>query len=170
MTACCLVCLLIIILSGTALYIVRVPYAPTPAKNVKIIIDKLKIKPHEVFYDLGCGDGRFLLAAEKRGARARGFEISLQPYLQAKYNLRRNHSRAEIRFSNFYQADLSDADAVFCFLVGSVMPKVEAKLRAELKPGARIACYGFKLPTWQEDELIYLNPEKKSGKLYLYKK
>ncbi len=169
-----LVCLVIALLVGAGavvLFIFKVPFAPTPKKNLKIIINELNLKPGEVFYDLGCGDGRFLIAATKRGAKAIGFEISLWAYLRGKINILLNKSKAKIFFSNFYRANISDADAVFCFLIDTVMPKVEAKLKKELKPGARIACYGFKLPTWPPVKIIDLKPlDKRASNIYLYKK
>jgi hypothetical protein len=49
------------------------------------------------------------------------------------------------------------------------MPKVEKKLLAELKPGAKIVCYGFKLPTWKPAKVIDLKPkDKRSSNIYLY--
>lgn len=150
-------------------FLVKVPFVPTPKRNVKIIIDELNLKPKELFYDLGCGDGRILLEAEKRGVKAIGFEISPWAYLRGKLNLWWHKSKAKILYKNFYHVNLTEADAVFCFLIDTVMPKVEQKLKKELKPGAKIACYGFKLPTWSPVKVIDLKPKnKRSSKIYLY--
>ena len=150
---------------------VKVPFVPTPKKNVSLAIDQLNLKPGEIFYDLGCGDARFLIEAEKRGAKAIGFEISPWAYFRALLNIFLNRSQAKIIYQNFYYANLRDADGVFCFLLDVVMPKVEAKLISELKPGARIVCYGFKLPTLTPDKIISLNPKNRnSSSIYLYLK
>ena len=157
--------------SAIVIFIVRVPFAPTPKKNVRKIIDLLELKPGQIFYDLGCGDGRFLIEAEKRGAKAKGFEISPYAYLRAKLNLAWHKSKAKVIYKNFYHEDIADADAVFAFLIDTVMPKVEEKLKKELKSGAKIACYGFKLPTWKPEKIIDLIPkDKKSSNIYLYNK
>jgi predicted RNA methylase len=129
------------------------------------------LQPGQIFYDLGCGDGRFLLAAEQKGAKAIGFEISPWAYFRGRFNLWRHKSQAKIIFKNFYYQNISDADAVFCFLIDTVMPKVEKKLREELKPDAKIICYGFKLPTWPPVEIIEVKKGfSKSSKIYLYQK
>lgn len=157
--------------SAIVIFIVRVPFAPTPKKNAKKIIDLLNLKPGQIFYDLGCGDGRFLIEAEKRGAKAIGFEVSPWAYFYARINLAWHKSKAKILYKNFYYASVTDADAIFAFLMDNVMAKVEEKLKKELKPGAKIACYGFKLPIWKPDEVIDLKPnEKKSSNIYLYSK
>ena len=160
------------VISGViAFFITRVPFAPTPRRNVGVVIDKLNIKPGEVFYDLGCGDGRYLIAAEQRGARAVGFELAPWPFFKAKVNLRRAGSNATLRFQNFYVVDVSDADVVVCFLLNSVMAQVEQKLERELKTGARVACYGFELPHWQPLEVVDLKPSgKRFSRIYLYQK
>ena len=157
--------------SVIALFLVRVPFVPTPKKNVKMVIDALDLKPRNVFYDLGCGDGRFLIEAEIRGAKAIGFEISAWAYGKAILNIWRHQSKAKVIFKNFYPININDADAVFCFLLDSVMPKVETKLKKELKKGAKIVCYGFLLPSWPPKKIIETNPkDKKASKIYIYQK
>ncbi len=166
------VCFVVSLLIGTgafAILWVRVPFVPTPQKNVKLIIDQLALGPGQTFYDLGCGDGRFLIAAEKKGAKAVGFEVAPWAYVRARLNLLLRHSQAKVVYKNFYYAKITDADAVFCFLMDVVMPKVEKKLAAELKTGARVVCYGFKLPTWNPTKIIHLKPQdRKSSNIYLY--
>jgi len=168
------VCLLASILIGTsviAMFLTRVPFVPAPKRNVKVIIDQLDLKPGQKFYDLGCGDGRFLIEAETRGAKAIGFEISPWALFRAKINLLLHHSKVRLLFKNFYRSDLAEADAVFCYLMTKVMPKVEDKLKRELKPGAKVACYGFPLPTWKPAKVIDLKlKDKRSSNIYLYQK
>jgi len=167
----CFTVSLMIGLSAIAILFTKVPFVPTPNKNVKTIIDLFELKPGQIFYDLGCGDGRFLIEAEKRGANAIGFEISPWAFIQGKINLIRHQSKARILYRNFYQQDITDASAVFCFLMDSIMPKVEAKLKKELGIGAKVICYGFKLPNWQPEKVIDFVPgEEKSSNIYLYVK
>ena len=151
--------------------VTRVPFAPTPQRNVGIVIEKLNLKPGEIFYDLGCGDGRYLIAAGQRGARAIGFELSPWAFLKALLNLMRHRSTATLHYQNFYPVSISDADVVVCFLLDTVMAKVEKKLERELKPGTRVASYGFRLPGWQPIEVVDLKPNsKRFSRIYLYKK
>ena len=167
-------CGLVAILIGSGvitLFFTRVPFVPTPKKNVKSIIDQFNLKPGQVFYDLGCGEGRFLIEAEKRGAKATGFEIAPWAYLRGRTNLMLHRSKAKINFKNFYQQNISDADAIFGYLMDTVMPKVEQKLESELKPGCKVICKGFKLPNWIPDKIINLQPKNKHARnIYIYLK
>jgi SAM-dependent methyltransferase len=167
------VCLIVSLLIGASvisLFAVKVPFVPTPKKNVKLIINQLNLKPGQVFYDLGCGDGRFLIEAAKRGAKAIGFDVDLWAYIRCRINILINKCSARVYYKNFYHQDLSKADAVFCFLITKVMPRVEAKLKTELKTGAVIVCYGFNLPTLPAEKIVDLKPfDKKASKIYVYK-
>jgi SAM-dependent methyltransferase len=124
------------------------PFFPTPASAIRTALRDAALAPGELFYDLGAGNGKSLLIAEKEfGAQAIGFEISILFYCIAKINLWMHHSRAKLLAKNFFAADLRNADVVFCFLAIRTMQKMETKLKAELKPGARIVVYAFPLPT-----------------------
>ena len=149
-----------------------VPFAKTPYRAIKKIINALDIKEGQIVYDLGCGDGRFLFAAAKAGAKAIGFEISPAVYLKAKIIKLLTLSKAKIKYKNFYSANLADADIIFCFLVDSVMPRVEKKLKAELKPGAKVVSYGFFFPNWNISQTILPDPEKDktTSKIFIYTK
>lgn len=161
---------IIIGLSAIAFFIVRVPYAPTPLARTKFIINKFNLSDKDIFYDLGCGDGRFIIQAAKTGATSIGFEIAPWAYLKAKINILAFRSKAKIKFENFYKKDISDATAVFCFLLDTVMAKAEKKLEQDLKPGTKVICYGFELPNWKPQEVIELKNQKtkKISKVFIY--
>ncbi len=166
-----LLILALVCASIIAFFFVRVPFAKTPQKNVKLIIDQLNLKPGNIFYDLGCGDGRFLIEAEKKGVKAYGFEISPWAYLRGQINLFFHKSQTKIFYKNFYNADLKDADVIFCFLMDKVMSNVEEKLKKELKPKALVVSYCFKMPNWQPIKTININKnDNKASKVYLYSK
>ena len=165
----CLVAAFFIVGNFVALLVVGVPFASTPQQNIERALNLLELKPGSKLYDLGCGDGRTLIAAEQRGAKAIGYEISPWAFLKAQINLWRAKSSARVLFKNFYHANISDADAVFCFLLNRVMDRVEEKLSRELRPGTKVISYGFKMPHWQLTQIIPTNPgNPKSSKIYLY--
>lgn len=165
----CVIAAFFVLTSFIALLRVGVPFAPTPHNNIIRGLDLLDLKPGSIFYDLGCGDGRALIEAEKRGAKAVGFEVSLWAYLKATINLWRTKSKAKIFFKSFYSVSVSDADAIFCFLVDRVMKRVEEKLMQELKPGTKIVSYGFPFPTRQPAAVIETDPKNSNAsKIYLY--
>ena len=164
------IALILLTLSIVILFLVRVPYAPTPKRMIKKIIDELDIKKGDIVYDLGCGDGRFLFAAETKGATAIGYELSPMVYYKALLTKILKKSKVKLRQKNFYKANISNANIVFCFLVDTVMPRVAKKLKSELKPGAKIVSYGFAFPDWEPDKVIIPALEDKtSSKVFIYK-
>jgi predicted RNA methylase len=134
------------------------PWVPTRMKKVRQMLSVIDIQPDELIYDLGCGDGRFIVSAvRKYSAKAVGIEINLLLYLWCQLlitilGLRR---RIKIRYGNFFKRDLSDADIVVCYLLQETNDKLEEKLLQELKPTARVISNSFlfnKLSVVNEDE------------------
>ncbi len=143
------------------------PFYPTPATAIREAFHEVGLQPGEKLYDLGAGTGRVLLIAEREfGAKAIGYELSFLFYVIAKINLWFHRSRAELHFGNFLETDLRDADVIFCFLVERALPRVEEKLKRELKPGARIIYYGFAPPTLASPKII---PVRGEWKLFILK-
>jgi hypothetical protein len=146
----------------------KVPYVSTPKWAIDWLTNHLPLTT-EICYDLGCGDARVLIALKKRfpGITAIGYERNWWPLILAKAKIR--GTGIIIHRQNFYHADLSDANIVFCFLIHSVMPKVEQLLHSQLQPGATIYSYGFTFPTWQPVERIP-NPRNPTGsKINVYR-
>lgn len=148
----------------------RVPYAPTPQELIPELIRAMGVKKGQRIYDLGCGDGRMLFALEKYGVQAVGFELSPFAYLKAIFIKYLKRSKVKIYYQNFFSADLSNADMVFCFLVKQVMPKLEKKLLAELPFGARVISYGFPFPHWKHQQILIPKTSPTKTKVYFYKK
>jgi len=142
-----------------------VPWAKIPEENIMKIFKEINLPKNFLLYDLGCGDGRVILAAEKFGFRARGFELSLYSYLKAWLKIKISRSRAEVRRRDFFKENLSQADAVFMFLTGRALVKLGQKLKQELKPGATVISYGFALPGRQINRTIFTKP----SPTYVYK-
>jgi len=154
------------------LFVARgVPFISTPKKDFKAILEAANIKPGDVVYDLGCGRASFLVAASKKcGARGVGYEVSLWPYLWAKFNIWFHRADVKVYFRNFYKQDLSKADVVFCYLFPEVMTKLEPKFKDELKPGARLVSYAFPLSTVEPDKIFFARDDNTElGKIFLYK-
>lgn len=147
----------------------RVPYAATPGRQVERILDSLQLPPQARLYDLGCGDGRVVFAAARRGMHAVGYELQPLTYLRAKVTQLARHRNAHIRWGDFRRANVRDADCVFCFLVGSVMPQVAQWLEHQLKPGCLVVSYGFKFPAWREAATIP-SDHPAGSTTYVYKK
>lgn len=145
------------------------PWVPMRALDVERVVRLADIKPGQKVYDLGCGDGRFLFAAAERGAHAHGFEISLIPYVIARVRwlFFKKRKMVTITFKDFWYADFSRADVVYFFLMPAAYPRLQTKLKKELKPGAVVLAYVWPFPDW---EPVCVDETSGRPKLYLYKK
>ncbi|MBI1389917.1 MAG: hypothetical protein GC154_15865 [bacterium] len=118
------------------------PYVPAAEAEVRRMIELARVRPGELAADLGCGDGRLLLAAREAGARVIGYEISLILFCLARWRV-----GGAVCWSNFWRADLSEVDIVFVYLTPRAMTRFERELWPRLKPGCRVVVNGFPLPT-----------------------
>lgn len=140
--------LVVLILCIPAIKLIRQaapPFVPTPQKTVQEMIKLANIQPGECVYDLGCGDGRFLIAAAEKGAHAIGYELSLPTYLLARFRTMRKKN-IEVRFGDFWTKDFSDTDVIVCYLLSKKMDDFQQKIWPQLKPGARVVSHSFTMP------------------------
>ena len=124
-------------------------WVPTSMSTVDKMLDIAEVGPDDLVYDLGCGDGRIIVAAAKRfGARAVGIEIDPLRYLwcQALIAVLGLRGRVKVIFGNFFTQDLSDADIVTCYLLQVTNEKLEVKLKEDLRPGTRVVSNYFTFP------------------------
>ena len=126
----------------------QVPYFPSTDEAVLGMLKLAGTGPNDTVYDLGCGDGRIVIAAAKAfGARGVGVEIDPAPLRMAVYNAKRAGVENRVRFvrGDLFETDIGDATVVTLFLFESLNRQLLPKLRKELKPGTRIVAhrYGF---------------------------
>ena len=128
-----------------------VPFVPTPERVVAKMPEVAKVGPKDVVYDLGSGDGRIVIAAARRGARAVGIDIDPERIREARENARRAGvgKRVEFREGDLFKADFSEATVVTLYLLSGVNLRLRPKLLAELKPGTRIVSHGFDMGDWK---------------------
>lgn len=133
------------------------PFLPTGQHFVEQMLDAVQLQRGEVFIDLGSGDGRLVIAAARRGAKAIGYEIN--PFLVAIARIRiwiaGVSTHATIHVQSFWNADLRAANVVSVFGITSIMSRLEKKFERELRPGARVVSYIFSLPNWTP--LLHVN-------------
>jgi len=167
-----LILLGIIVFFGTAAYagLKAAPWVPAFKRDMPRIIKLAEIKEDDIVYDLGCGDGRVLIALANNTPAKRlvGFEISVLPYLWAKVRVMflGLSDRIEIVFSDFLKHDLSQASVVFCFLTPMAMKKLAPKFSKELRSGTRILSYTFSLPDREKE--VGDKPDPKRMTIYKY--
>ncbi len=161
--------ILLLIFLGTAVYagVRGAPWVGSRKKDVQRFLKIADIKPGQVVYDLGSGDGRIVIAAAKIGARAIGLEVSLLPYLLSKIKQGWAHlPNLTIKYKDFFREDLSSADIVYIFLTAKAHRRLKEKLEKELKSGAKVITYVWPIPGWQPIKKD--KPGAQSIALYLY--
>jgi len=131
------------------------PPVPTKPERIRKALELANLRPNETLYDLGAGDGRVLLiAARDFGAKAVGIEIG--PIQCALIWLRAVASgfgsKIQIRWENFYKANLSDADVVFVYATSKEVVKLAPHLERQLKRGARVVSISADFPEWEPQE------------------
>ena len=132
-------------------------YLPTPHAVVEAMLELAQVRPDDVVYDLGAGDGRIVIAAARRyGVRAVGIELDARKVAQARTNVARAGlaGRVEIRQGDALAADIREASVVTLFLFPELNAQLAPKLRAELRPGARIVSHRFGLGAWPPERQV----------------
>ncbi len=140
-----------------------VPFVPTTDEAVQAMLKLAGVKKTDVVYDLGCGDGRIVIAAARDfGARGVGIDIDPQRIAEARENARKAGVEKLVRFeeNDLFEADIHEATVVTLFLLSSVNLKLRPKLLKDLKPGTRIVSNTFDMGDWApEIELTVGDPE-----------
>jgi SAM-dependent methyltransferase len=145
-----------------------VPYVPTTEAAVEAMLKLAGVKKDDVVYDLGCGDGRIVIAAAKSvGARGVGIDINPVRIGEARENARAAGVEKLVRFeeNDLFDADIREATVVTLFLLPSVNLKLRPKLLQDLKPGTRIVSNTFDMGDWKPEKEVTLTDS--SGYAYL---
>ncbi len=153
------------------------PFVPSPMPVVQRMLELADLRPGEVLFDLGAGDGRaVILAAKTFGARAVGVEMREDLAKRASSVIHENSlgDRVTIVNGDMFKVDLSSADVVYLYLTTSANEKVKPKMEAELKPGVRVVSHDYEVVGWKpaKVENFVENPTLgyPSHTIYLYKK
>ncbi len=131
-------------------------FVPTPMAAVGRMIEMAEIKPGDVVFDLGCGDGRIVVAAAKlHGVKAVGVDISAERVAESRERARAAgvEDLVEIRQADIFDLDLDRADVVFLYLAPRLNERLMPQLR-RLKPGARIISYEFDMGAAKAVEVV----------------
>ena len=145
-------------------------YVSTSRVRISAFLEAVPMRAGQLLVDLGCGDGRVLRKARSRyGVRAIGYELNPFAYFKARL-LCLGLKGIVIRRRNFWKADLSDADVIFCYLFPDVMKNLSAKLRSEeLKSGALIVSCNFALPGFTPERVLRPDSSLHRDPIYVYR-
>jgi protein-L-isoaspartate O-methyltransferase len=146
------------------------PYVNSPARVVDRMLELAGIRPGETVYDLGCGDGRILIAAvQKFKAKAIGIEISPKIVAEARTRIKKAGvgDRAQVIQGDLLQTDLTGADVVTIYLATSLNEELRPRLEKFLKPGARVVSHDYAVPGWKPTQVVQAEGRQKHS-IYLY--
>ncbi len=149
------------------------PYVPTPQSLVNKMLELVEAGPGDVLFDLGCGDGRFLITAvaDFKVEKAIGYELNKHIYEMAEDNVAKRGLINEIRIESgdFMDADFSEATIITMYLTTTGNAKLRPKFKEELKPGTRIISHDFPILDWTQStpngEALIIGPHK----LFMYR-
>jgi SAM-dependent methyltransferase len=130
-----------------------VVWVPTPEALVEKMLDMAKVGHRDYVIDLGSGDGRNVIAAARRGARALGVEYDqgLVALARRKAAAAGVEKRARFVRGDMYQADISKATVLALFLLPQNLEQLKPKFE-RLRPGTRIVSNGYQIPGWEATE------------------
>lgn len=154
----------IFVFATTWTVLVGGPWMPTRNHQVKTMLKLADVGEDDTVYDLGCGDGRVLIsAARDYGAKAVGIEFSLLLYLVSKLRifLLGLGDRVTVKHGNIFNAELSGATVVTCYLLQGTTDRIVTKLVSECVPGTRIVSNNF--------PMTKMEPVQQTGRIFLYR-
>ncbi|MCY1081265.1 SAM-dependent methyltransferase [Archangium lansingense] len=144
-----------------------VPYVPTPQGVVDAMLELADVKPGDVLYDLGSGDGRIVVTAAQRfGVRGVGIDINPERVQEAEANAKAANVEqlTDFRQEDLFKSDFGEATVVTMYLLPSVNNRLKPKLLEDLKPGTRIVSHAFDIEGWEPDRIV----EADGSTLYLW--
>lgn len=145
-------------------------YEPTPANVVAEILTLAGVREGDVVYDLGCGDGRIVIAAAKAGARGVCIDIDPVRILESRANAAALGVLDKVRFleQDLFSADFADATVVFLFLWPDLNLKLRPTLWQQLRPGTRVVSYVHNMGDWPPRETVKVQGRYGQRDLYLW--
>jgi len=130
-----------------ALFIFKgAPFVPCPEDQIIKILDLLELKPGEILYDLGSGDGRVIIeAANSYGVKAIGIEINPLLVFSSRRRIIKLglEGKVEVLWGNFFKKNLSGANAITVYLTQPANNRLERKFLSELRPKTRVVSKSF---------------------------
>jgi SAM-dependent methyltransferase len=130
-------------------------YVPTQPEVVDAMLKLANVTKDDVVYDLGCGDGRIVVAAARAfGAKAIGIDIDPQRIAEANANAKTAGVEGRVKFilGDLFQQDFKEATVVTLYLLNTLNLKLRPKLWKELKPGTRVVSHAFDMGDWQPEQ------------------
>ena len=149
---------LLIMFGGVLFY--GAPYLPTLSKQTTEALDMLALSKGDTLLELGCGDGKVMVAALNRGLQVVGYELNPLLFLIAWLRVRPYGNRAKVVWGNYWHEQWPDADGIFVFLLDRYMTRLDKRITQYQHRPVKLVSFAFKVPGQV--------PSKESRGLYLY--
>jgi ribosomal protein L11 methylase PrmA len=126
-----------------------VPYVSTPHSVVEEMLDVANVGTDDYVIDLGCGDGRIVIAAAERGAYGHGIDLDPERIREARKNAKAAGVQDKVMFlqEDLFKTDFSRANVITMYLLSSVNLKLRPILLERLEPGTKIVSHNFDMVT-----------------------
>ncbi len=130
-------------------------WVPTPEELIVAMLDIAKLTPSDYLIDLGSGDGRIVIAAAKRGARALGVEFNPEMVELSKQNAQKAgvSDKASFVQGDIFETDFNKATVITMYLLPELNMRLRPKI-LEMKPGTRVVTHAFDMEDWEADQSI----------------
>jgi SAM-dependent methyltransferase len=154
-----IIVLLLVLFCFSFVVLFGAPYVPTLTKQVQVSLDMLDLKPGETMLELGCGDGKVLVAAAKRGWNVVGYELNPILALIAYGRTRRYGRQVRIVCGDFWRKDWPEAHGIFGFILPKYMTKLHTKVIQEYSNPVKVVSFAFTIPGAHPDSVkdgVYL--------------
>ena len=141
---------------------ISTPYVASEPHMVNAMLELANVTGSDTVYDLGCGDGRIVIAAaQEYGARGVGIDINPARIEEARANARDAGVDDRIRFeaNDLFDADIHSATVVALYLLPDVNLRLRPRLLRELKPGTRVVSHAFGMGDWKPDKELVVEGE-----------
>lgn len=146
--------IILVVLCFSFVVFVGPPYVPTLTPQVKTALDLLDLKPGQTMLELGCGDGKVMIAAAQRGWKVTGIELNPMLVLVCKIRTWRYRKQVTVKMGNYWNTRLwGPADGIFGFVLPKYMTKLDRLIdRWRGAKPTRLASFAFKIPNKKIDK------------------
>jgi SAM-dependent methyltransferase len=153
------IAILVVLFCFSFVVLFGAPYVPTLSKQVQVSLDMLNLQPGETMLELGCGDGKVLIAAAERGWNVVGYELNPILALVAYLRTRRYRGQVRIVCGDFWRKDWPNAQGIFGFILPKYMTKLHTKVIQEYSTPVKVVSFAFTIPGAHPDAVkdgVYL--------------
>jgi hypothetical protein len=150
----------VLLLCFCGVLFVGAPYLPTLTPQVAVALKLADLSPGQTMLELGCGDGKVLIAAARQGIKVVGYELNPILAFIAWARTRRYRSHVQVIWGNFWQCSWPPAEAIFVFLLPRYMPKLHNKCMRYAHRPVKLVSFAFEIPGQK--------PTRQKAGLFLY--